>query len=72
MTKAIETMEDYVLALKGKDWSYQFSDDHSAYARGRLEHEWIEDARQRLDPDYTVWNSIAHPCFHDGLSRWSA
>lgn len=65
----IETMEQYIKALQTKDWSYDFSDDSSAWARGRREHEWIMAAAKKLDPQLEIYNQHAPDYCRGGFTR---
>ena len=50
------TMEDYVLGLQQKDWSYMMSDDGMVWRRGQVEHEKLFRVRERLDPEGVIWD----------------
>lgn len=58
----------YVHALKAHDWSFEFSDDHAAYERGREQLAQLKLAQRELDPEFTVWNEHAPACCRDGRS----
>ncbi len=55
---AITTVEDYRQALKGFDWYYDFSDDYSYWARARARLKEIEAAKDKFDPDRTIWDEL--------------
>jgi hypothetical protein len=50
------TMEDYILGLKGKDWSYMMADDGDSWRRGRAEDDKLRKVRERLDPEGVIWD----------------
>ena len=43
------TLEQFEQLLKGHDWYYDYSDDHSVWTRGREHANKIVKARQSLD-----------------------
>lgn len=49
----------YVAALRMHDWSHDWSDDHRVYSRGRDELKALREQQQRIDPSFSIWNSIA-------------
>jgi hypothetical protein len=58
----------YVRAVKAQDWSYEFSDDHGAYHRGRESLAQLRLAQRELDPDFVLWNQHCHPWCVNGSS----
>lgn len=58
MAKAA-AIADYRHKLKGHDWTFEYSDDHSVWQRGRVELAELQRLQGQLDPDYAIWNSIA-------------
>lgn len=53
------TLEAYRAFLHAKDWSYEYSDDRAVYRKGLEEHSALLYMAHNLDPDFTIWNSIA-------------
>lgn len=51
-----DTMETYLALLAQHDWNYEYSDDHTAWKRGRDERKRLEDLRYEFDRDYELWN----------------
>jgi hypothetical protein len=51
--------EAYVELLKRQDWSYEFSDDHSVYCRGRDSLKTLKTIQRDADPTGEVWNQYA-------------
>lgn len=54
-----EGLERYKTNLKFHDWFYEYSDDHRVYTEGFHQKQEIRKLQEILDPDFTVWNSIA-------------
>ena len=52
-------MQDYIAKLKGHDWTYDYSDDHSVWQRGTAERNEIRRLQQILDPNFEVYNKYA-------------
>lgn len=52
-------MEAYIDLLKGHDWYYQYSDDHSVYKRGQRERSNLISMQKEFDEYRTVWNKYA-------------
>lgn len=50
--------EHYIQLLKNHDWTYEYSDDHSQWRRGR--EQWAEIARliPQVDPDRKLFNEL--------------
>lgn len=42
---------EYINMLKNFDWNYQQSDDHRAYAKGKVQWDEIEQMAKKYDPD---------------------
>ena len=53
------TETQYREALQNHDWYYDYSDDYTAWCRGRDELSALQAARRTLDPDYSIWNEYA-------------
>lgn len=47
----------YRAALASHDWTYEMSDDHSAYCEGRRQRQALEAMQPDLDPGRVIWNS---------------
>lgn len=56
----------YVSALIRMDWSFEFSDDHAVWQRGRDELTRLRAERDAIDPDRALWNQHAHPNYRHG------
>lgn len=41
--------------LATHDWTYEYSDDHSVWQRGRQSQGELEQIQKRLDQDKVVW-----------------
>lgn len=65
MAKAYEIGE-YRKKLKSHDWTFEYSEDQSVWRRGRQERDALQQLQKRLDPDCTIWNSIAPSDFQRG------
>jgi hypothetical protein len=52
-------MEQYKTALARHDWTFEYSDSHSEWTRGREQRQALHSMASRLDPDYSVWNALA-------------
>lgn len=50
-----ERLSAYLLALRGMDWTYEFSDDHDAWRRGKQALEHLQVQQRELDPDKSLW-----------------
>jgi hypothetical protein len=55
----MNTEQQYRQALAGHDWYYDYSDDHSVWARGKSEREALRDMRKHIDADGKIWNEYA-------------
>jgi hypothetical protein len=51
--------QKYRAALASHDWYYDYSDDYSAWSRGRDERNALNAARRTLDADSAIWNEYA-------------
>lgn len=49
----------YVAALRGHDWSFEFSDDARAVRHGRESLAQLRLAQRELDPAFVLWNQHA-------------
>lgn len=61
----IKSADEYVSRLKSHDWFYDFSD---AIGSGRWQHGHdnyfaLANAREKFDPDGTVWNKYSPSLF---------
>jgi hypothetical protein len=54
-----QTLDRYRTMLREHDWSFEYSDDQRVWRLGRLAQEQLEFLQRELDPDFTIWNSIA-------------
>jgi hypothetical protein len=52
-------MEQYKHALIRHDWTFEYSDSHTEWTRGREQRQALHGMASRLDPNYTVWNELA-------------
>lgn len=50
---------EYCQALQLHDWSFEYSDDHSVWQRGRASLGALQEMQPKVDPDFTVWNKFA-------------
>jgi hypothetical protein len=55
----MNTEQEYRAALKAHDWYYDYSDDYTAWCRGRDERDALRTARKQLDADGKIWNEYA-------------
>lgn len=55
------TERDLEKALKSHDWTYEYSDDHTVYKRGKAEREHIYDLISNCDPKKAerLWKKYA-------------
>ncbi len=57
------SLQEFYDLLKAHDWSYQYSDDHRHWSRGRDEHQQLQNivrsykgtAYEKLYNDYRTW-----------------
>jgi len=49
-------MKEYVEMLKKHDWYYNYSDDHSAYMRGRKARMKILELANEVDQNREIYN----------------
>lgn len=54
-----EQLQTYRDALRSHDWSFEYSDDHSVWQRGRAALGQLQSMQRELDPDFVVWNEHA-------------
>jgi hypothetical protein len=50
---------EYMVALKRHDWSYEFSDDYSAYRAGNAQRFSLKESQPIVDPMFDLWNAAA-------------
>lgn len=55
----MNTEQEYRAALKAHDWYYDYSDDYTAWCRGRDQRTALYTGRNRFDPDGAIWNEYA-------------
>mgnify|MGYP000497543750 CR=1 FL=1 len=51
--------ENYKYLLTTHDWSYEYSDDHRVYTKGREEKNKLYWYQERIDQNFTTWNEYA-------------
>ena len=56
-------MQAYRKGLQAHDWFYGYSDDNRVWQAGLNRRKQLESLQKALDPDLTVWNSIAPEMF---------
>lgn len=49
----------YERLLATHDWTYEYSDDHSVWQRGRAERAVLQALAQQLDPERKLWQEYA-------------
>lgn len=54
-----DEIEKYKQALAGHDWFYGYSEDYDVFCRGDRNNQLILTLRQKLDPDWTIWDQFA-------------
>lgn len=59
VVKLTATKEEYIRRLQAHDWAYEMADDYSVYRDGKREHDALADMRAHIDPDGSIWKSIA-------------
>lgn len=59
-----QTLNEYRELLRTHDWQSEYSDDHGAFTRGRARLSALQLLRKQIDPDASVWNSIAPVTHH--------
>lgn len=57
-------LETYKASLRQHDWWFAYSDDPVVHRMGHGSYSSLTTLRAFLDPDYTIWNSIAPMQFH--------
>lgn len=55
----MNTEQEYRDALKAHDWYYDYSDDYTAWSKGRDERTALYTGRNRFDADGKIWNEYA-------------
>jgi hypothetical protein len=60
--------EAYERMLRAHEWSFEFSDDASVYARGREQLAELRLVQREIDPDFSTWNQHCHPACRDGAA----
>jgi hypothetical protein len=55
----MNTELEYREALQNHDWYYDYSDDYTAWCRGRDEREALRAARAKFDADGKIWAEYA-------------
>ena len=58
-SKTISTVDQYRIALKLHDWTFEYSDDSRMYREGRADRQRLESAQPLFDADFSIWNSFA-------------
>ena len=56
----------YVAALLRHDWSHEYSDDQTVWARGRAERAALTKMQAELDQSLTLWNQHAPSAYRIG------
>ncbi len=49
-------IDEYIKLLKQHDWTYDYSDDHRAWTKGKEQRKVLTQMQQVMDPHYKVWN----------------
>ena len=52
-------LDAYKQKLAAHDWTFEWSDDHSVWQRGRVELAELRRLQPDLDPDFAIWNTYA-------------
>jgi hypothetical protein len=52
-------VEDYKWALQRHDWTHEYADRYADVQRGKVQRQALEQMREELDADGSIWNSIA-------------
>lgn len=52
-------LDTYTNLLHRHDWSYDWSDDHRAWTKGKAEREELLKLQPQVDPDFAIWNAHA-------------
>lgn len=63
---ALNVIKTYIDRLQGHDWSYSYSEDHSAYESGSKARESLLKLQKQIDQDFQIWNTIAPEPWRDG------
>lgn len=48
--------EKYIQMLAYHDWTFEYSDDHSMWIRGKDERAELNRLQPEFDPDFKLWN----------------
>ncbi len=59
MMNAETDLEKYIHHLKHHDWWFEWSDDHRVWRAGMDSLDRLRAERQKLDPDFKIWNQHA-------------
>lgn len=51
----------YIAALQAMDWTFEHSDCHTTWCRGRDELKRLRAERAEVDPTGLLWKQYAHP-----------
>ena len=51
--------ERYLHLLKNHDWTFEYTEDHEVWRRGRAAQLELERLRVQLDPKFVLWNTHA-------------
>ena len=62
-----QAMDDYIAKLKAHDWTYDYSDDHRVWSRGRDEAYEIRRLGDILDPDREIYKKYSP--FHEAIDE---
>ncbi len=54
-----ERLAAYRKALAAHDWYFDYSDDQSAWRRGREQRAHLMAEARAIDPDYAIWKEYA-------------
>jgi len=66
---AYEQLQAYHDALRSHDWSFEYSDDHSVWQRGRAQLGELQHLQKQCDPDFTIWNRFAPSGYQRKISK---
>lgn len=58
MTRVKTTIDEFKRMLKGHDWYYMYSDDHSVYLRGKKNSELLLDIAASSVQHYEVYKNF--------------
>lgn len=54
-----EQLALYQQRLATHDWTFEYSDAHSVWQRGRVQLGELQHLQPLVDPDFTIWNRFA-------------